>query len=256
MERTFITPGGMRLEAATWGAPRSGRPTLVFLHEGLGSVSLWRDFPQRVAEATGLPAFAYSRRGYGASDGILPPRPLDVLEREAALLPAVLAAAGLGPVLLVGHSDGASIALLHAAAGPAALLGVVAMAPHSFVEDVTVQSIAAAADAYRAGPLRDRLARHHGANVDGAFWGWNRVWLDPGFRDWDIRPKLAAIGVPVLVIQGEDDEYGTAAQVEAIRAAVPAARSLLLPACGHSPHRDQPDAAVAAVAAFAAEYGR
>ncbi len=256
MERTFITAGGVRLESATWGERVPGRPTLVFLHEGLGSVSLWRDFPQRVAAATGLPAFAYSRRGYGASDGIQPPRPLDMLEREAALLPEVLAAAGLGPVLLVGHSDGASIALLHAASGAAGLLGVAVLAPHSFVEDITVSSIAAAAEAYRAGPLRERLARHHGENVDGAFWGWNRVWLDPGFRGWDIRPRLAAIGVPLLVRQGQDDEYGTAAQVEAIGAAVPPARILMLPACGHSPHRDQPEATLAAIAAFVAEICR
>ena len=242
-----IVVAGIGLECRRVGAADAGRPTLVLLHEGLGSVSTWRDFPDRLARATGLAVFLYSRQGYGGSDPIELPRPLDYLEREARLLPAVLAAAGIGRAVLVGHSDGANIALHHAASGNGDTLAVVAMAPHSLVEPVTLAGIRLARDAFQSGGLRERLARHHGANVDAAFRGWCDTWLDPRFANLDLRPILASIRAPLLLIQGEDDEYGSPAQVEIIAAGSPAARTLLLPACGHAPHRDQPQAVLAAI---------
>ncbi len=238
---------GHALEIAWHGA---GDPTLVFLHEGLGSVSLWRDFPAQVAAATGRRAFVYSRRGYGQSEPITPPRPLTYMHDEAALLPAILDAAGIGPAILVGHSDGASIALIHAATGAPRIRGLVLLAPHVFVEDLSVASIGAARVAYLEGDLRARLARHH-ADVDGAFWGWNRAWLDPGFRAWNLEAFLPAIRVPTLVIQGKDDAYGTLAQVAAIaRGLGGPITTAILDACGHAPHRDQPAATLAAIAAY------
>ncbi len=244
---------GQRLEARFVGRPGDARaPTLVFLHEGLGSVSLWRDFPDRVCAATGLGALVYSRQGYGASEPVPLPRPVRFMHDEAELvLPAVLQAANVDRCILVGHSDGASIALLYAARAPAGLLGVVAMAPHVFVEDVTVAAIARAEQTYRTTDLPSRLARHHGENVEGAFRGWSRVWLDPAFRSWNIEDEIAKITVPLLLVQGEDDEYGTVAQIAAIaRRARSAVTTCILPKCGHSPQRDQPDATLAAIATF------
>jgi pimeloyl-ACP methyl ester carboxylesterase len=249
-----ILAAGQRLEHRLVGPSPDAAPTLVFLHEGLGSVSAWRDFPDRVAAATGLGALVYSRRGYGGSDPAPLPRPVGFMHDEAiTVLPAVLDAAGVRRALLVGHSDGASIALIHAARFPGPrVVAAVLIAPHVFVEDLTVASIAAAADAYRAGPLRARLERHHGDNVDGAFWGWNQVWLSPEFRSWDITAEVEKIQAPLLVVQGEDDPYGTLAQVEAIQAlACFHVETLVLPHCGHAPHRDQPEATLAAIAAFA-----
>jgi pimeloyl-ACP methyl ester carboxylesterase len=245
-----LEAAGHRLEQDRVGG---GAPALVFLHEGLGSVSLWRDFPRAVAAATGSSALVYSRRGYGRSDPAPRPRPLGFMHDEALrVLPAVLDAAGIDDAVLVGHSDGASIALVYAGAIGARVRGVVAMAPHVMVEDVCVRSIAAIRDAYDApgSDLRDRLARHH-ADVDGAFHGWADAWLDPGFLSWDLRGYLPGVRVPVMVIQGEDDEYGTLAQVDAIERGVPApVERVILPACGHSPHRDQREATLAAITRF------
>jgi pimeloyl-ACP methyl ester carboxylesterase len=245
---------GHRLEAVRLGPPPDLAPTLVFLHEGLGSVSAWRDFPQRLVDATGLGALVFSRWGYGKSDPVTLPRPLRYMHDEAlSALPEVLDAAGVRDAVLVGHSDGASIALVFAGSGlPAAarVRALVLEAPHVFVEDISIASIAAAADTYRTGDLRARLARHH-ADVDGAFWGWNRAWLDPGFRSWNIEEYLPRVRVPSLVVQGEDDPYGTLAQVSAIeqKSGGPVER-LVLARCGHTPHRDQPDATIGAVARF------
>jgi pimeloyl-ACP methyl ester carboxylesterase len=256
-----LVAAGHRLEHAWYGPPPDRAPTLVFLHEGLGSVAGWRDFPERLAERTGLGALVYSRWGYGASDPITPPRSLRYMHDEAlGTLPEVLEQTGVRDAVLVGHSDGGSIALIFAGSGlPAAqerLRGLVLEAPHVFVEDVGVASIAASAGAYRTTDLRERLARHHGDNVDGAFWGWNRAWLDPEFRRWNIEEYLPRMRVPALVIQGREDAYGTLAQVDAIerQSGGPVSR-LVLTECGHAPHKDQPDATAAAIATFVARIG-
>jgi pimeloyl-ACP methyl ester carboxylesterase len=247
-----LVAGGHRLEAA-WLGPRAAT-ALVLLHEGLGSVAMWRDWPAALAAASGRSVLAYSRRGYGASEPRPPPWPLTYMHEEAALLPAVLDGAGIERALLVGHSDGGSIALIHAGS-PGARPRVAALAllaAHVFCEDVGVASIARARDAFVDGELRRRLARHHGDNVDNAFWGWNRAWLDPDFRRWNIEEYVPRIEAPMLIVQGEDDAYGTLAQVDAIErgARAPTTR-LVLPGCGHSPHRDRPAETIAAIVALA-----
>ena len=235
--------GGHSLEYMWLGPSPEEAATLVFLHEGLGCVSAWRDFPARVAEATGCGALVYSRAGYGNSDPVTLPRPVSFMHDEALVtLPEVLDAVGVREAILVGHSDGGSIALIYAGGvHDARLRGLVLEAPHVFVEDLSVESIGRAAEQYREGGLRAALERHHGRNTECAFWGWNRVWLDPAFRSWNIGEYLPRITVPVLVIQGEEDEYGTLRQVEAIeRGCSGPVRSVLLQECGHSPHRDRP----------------
>lgn len=242
MTLSAMEAGGARLEVRRIAGAADG-PTLVFLHEGLGSAALWRDFPDRVAAATGLPALLYSRRGYGRSDPVRLPRAPTYLHDEAlAVLPEVLERLGIGRRLLVGHSDGASIALIHAAAACPCegLAGVVAMAPHVVNETLCRDGIRNAVAAYERGGLRARLARHHD-DVEGAFRGWSDTWLGPGFADWTITALLPRIRVPVLAIQGRQDEYGTLAHLDAIAATVPGAGTLVLEACGHFPQRDQPD---------------
>jgi pimeloyl-ACP methyl ester carboxylesterase len=247
-----VVAAGHRLEVAWTGPSPAAAPTLVFLHEGLGCVALWRDFPARLAAATGCGALVYSRWGYGASDPVTLPRPLSYMHDEARdSLPEVLERLGVTQAVLVGHSDGASIALLHAASRTAPRVrGLVLLAPHVFCEDLSVRSIAAAAEAYRSGGLRARLAKYH-ADVDGAFWGWNGAWLDPGFRAWNIEDVLPRVQVPALVVQGANDEYGTLAQVDAIERGVRGqVQRLVLENCGHSPQRDQPEQTLAAAAEF------
>jgi pimeloyl-ACP methyl ester carboxylesterase len=250
-----LLAGGHRLEYAWHGPPPAEAPTLVLLHEGLGCVSTWRDFPARLAEATGCGALVYSRAGYGASDPVPLPRPLRFMHDEAAVLTEVLDAASVSEALLVGHSDGASIAIVHAGRErDPRVRGLALLAPHVFCEDLTVRSIEAAAVAYERGDLRRALERHHGANVDVAFRGWNRAWLDSGFREWNLEEFLPGIRVPVLLVQGEQDEYGTLAQLDAIEAGCRGpVRRLVLRACGHAPHRDQPSATLEAVEAFVRE---
>lgn len=250
----FLAVDGQLLEYR-WIAPAApGGPSLVFLHEGLGCVSLWKEFPDAVARATGLGVLVYSRAGYGRSSPVPLPRPLTYMHDEALrVLPRVLAGAGLGDVVLLGHSDGGSIALVFAGAGTgrARVRGAILEAPHVFCEDLSVASIEEARRAYEDGDLRPRLARHHGDNVDVAFWGWNRAWLDPGFRRWNVEEHLPAIRAPLLVLQGREDPYGTAAQYEAIAAKAGAPVEVrVLERCGHAPHRDQPEATLAAVVAF------
>ncbi|HEX6836631.1 MAG TPA: alpha/beta hydrolase, partial [Polyangia bacterium] len=212
-------------------------PTLVFLHEGLGSLSAWRDFPGKLASATGCAALVFSRAGYGRSPAKPGPWPVEFMHEEATAL------ALDRDSILVGHSDGASIALLYAAAHPVRAL--VLLAPHVFVEDKTVASIAELGDEVRA-----RLARHH-AHADALFDAWRDVWLRPAFRRWNIEACLPRVRAPTLVIQGEDDEYGTVAQVDAIRQKLGApCEALMLPDCGHAPHRDQPERTLAATTAF------
>lgn len=252
----FVTINGRRIEYQWIAAATRTAPTLVFLHEGLGSVALWRDFPARVAAATGGAALVYSRHGYGGSDKLAAPRGVGYMHEEALeTLPALLAALGIAEPVLIGHSDGASIALIHAGARRWTVRGLVLEAPHVFVEDVTVTSIAAATEAWRTTDLRQRLARYHD-DVDGAFTGWNDIWLDPAFRAWNIEEVLPRIDCPVLVIQGADDEYGTPAQLAAIERKVKGpVEILLLSDCKHSPHRDQPEAVLAAIARFVRSYG-
>jgi pimeloyl-ACP methyl ester carboxylesterase len=247
----------LRLELARVGTPHSSHPVVVFLHEGLGSVAMWKDFPDRFCRAHGFTGLVFSRYGYGRSPPRPPDEPLppDYLEREAwDVLPALFARLGLSRPWLFGHSDGASIALLHAARHSDAISGVVVMAPHVMVEQVSISAIRAARDAYLHGTLRSRLARHH-LDVDSAFWGWNGIWLDPSFRSWDMRALLADITVPVLAIQGESDEYGTLEQVRAIGRLTPHAQVLVLPDCGHSPHRDVPARVIEAAGRFMLDHG-
>jgi pimeloyl-ACP methyl ester carboxylesterase len=244
---------GAQLEYRLWPARQAGGPGLVLLHEGLGCVSMWRDFPDRLNAATGCAVFAWSRRGYGGSSPAPAPWPVSYMHDEARhWLPPVLQATGVADMVLIGHSDGASIAAIHAGECPGpALRGMVLMAPHFFVEEVSLASIAKAGQAYETGELKRGLERHHGTNVDGAFWGWNRIWLDPAFRGWDIQAALPHIQVPTLLIQGADDEYGTLAQIEAAQSAITApVTTVVLPDCRHSPHRDQPGPTIAAIAAF------
>jgi pimeloyl-ACP methyl ester carboxylesterase len=240
-----------------WIAPeRLEAPLLVFLHEGLGSVAMWRDFPQRLCDAAGCRGLVYSRPGYGRST----PRTAgeawepDFMHRQAhEVLPLLLAELGIDPtqqpLWLFGHSDGGSIALLYAARFHASVTGLVVLAPHVMVEDISVASIEQARAAYQTTDLRTRLARYHD-DPDSAFWGWNDIWLKPAFRDWSIRDELGAIHCPVLAVQGCDDEYGTMEQIREIARCVPGTKLLELPDCGHSPHRDQPARLIAAVADF------
>ncbi len=247
----FLEIDGVRLEAAWHGPPPERAPTLVFLHEGLGCVSLWRDLPARLARATGLGALVYSRQGYGRSDPVPLPRPVRFMHDEAEVLERVLDAAQVRAAIPVGHSDGASIALIHAATHPGRVRALALEAPHVFVEDISVASIAAIGREYERTDLPRRLAKHHGANTECAFRGWNQVWLDPEFRAWSIEELLPRIAVSTLVLQGLNDEYGTMRQVAAILGGTEGpVTARLLPGCGHSPHRDHPEEVLAALSAF------
>ena len=242
----FKTVAGGRIEYEhIAGNPQY--PTVVMLHEGLGCVSMWKDFPELLAAATGSSVVAYSRHGYGRSAPLQGPRSVEYMHDEALLvLPQFLDALGIENPILFGHSDGGSIALIHTGGSGRRISGIVALAPHVFVEELSVTSIAAAKTAYETTTLRARLARHHD-DVDGAFWGWNNIWLDPAFRAWSIEQYLPRIDCGVLAIQGEDDEYGTLEQVDRIARAAPDVELLKLRNCGHSPHRDRPDAVLEGV---------
>ncbi len=248
----FLEIDGVRLETACLGPPPEHAPTIVLLHEGLGCVALWRDVPQRLAEATGFGVFVYSRRGYGRSAPVPLPRPLDYMTQEATgALPRVLDAIGVARVMLVGHSDGASIAAIYAGAfADPRLRGLALIAPHFFAEAQGLLAIRAAERAFAEGDLRPRLAKYH-EDVEGAFYGWKRAWLDPGFERWNIADAIEGWRVPALVVQGDDDPYGTLAQVDAIsaRARVPV-ETLLLPGCGHAPQFERAEATLAALAGF------
>jgi pimeloyl-ACP methyl ester carboxylesterase len=248
-----LTFDGRRIEYRFVQPGSSNGVDLVMLHEGLGSVSMWREFPEQLAHETGCRILVYSRYGYGRSTPLDAPRQVDYMHEEARIwLPAILARLGVRRPVLFGHSDGASIAMIHAAGSAGAVAGIIAMAPHVKVEDITVRSIDAAKSAYLETDLRERLGRHH-EDVDSAFWGWNRIWLEPPFRDWSIEALLPSIRCPILAIQGEDDEYGTMEQITSIARAVPHAKLLALPACRHSPHRDQPQAVLGAAREFVAD---
>ena len=240
----------LRLEYQWVGAATSRVAPVVFLHEGLGSVAMWKDFPERFCVDHGLRGLVFSRGGYGRST----PKPAD--ERWApdflhvqahTVLPALLTELQIERPWLFGHSDGASIALLHAARFDVA--GIVVVAPHLFVEALSIASIEKARDAYATTDLRTRLGRYHD-DPDSTFHGWNDVWLDPAFRSWNIESELDTIRCPVLAVQGEDDEYGTLDQIRAIARRVPRTELLVIAKCGHSPQRDQPAALAAAAARF------
>jgi pimeloyl-ACP methyl ester carboxylesterase len=253
MPPEFIV-AGKKIEAVWHGPAPDRAPTLVLLHEGLGCVAMWRDFPEKLAQRTGCGVLVYSRPGYGKSDPVPLPRPLTYMHDEAfEVLPAVLDQAKIQKCILVGHSDGASIAAIYAGGRQDfRVRGLVLMAPHFFCEDISVRSIADAKEAYEKTDLRERLARYHGDNVDVAFWGWNRAWLDPDFRNWDITEFLPTVRVPMLVIQGRDDQYGTAAQIEtAQNETFCPVEVLYLDRCRHAPQFDQPDATLEAIAEFA-----
>ncbi|HPW31148.1 MAG TPA: alpha/beta hydrolase [Rhodoferax sp.] len=240
-----------------WIAPeRTQSALIVFLHEGLGSLAMWKDFPQRLCDAAGFRGLVYSRPGYGRST----PRAaeeawgLDFMHQQAhVVLPGLLKALDIDTAAqkpwLFGHSDGASIALLYAAQFPQAISGVVAVAPHILVEDLSVSSIALARTAYLETDLRQRLSKYHD-DPDSAFWGWNDIWLHPPFRDWSIESEIETIRCPLLAVQGLDDEYGTLEQIRGIARRVPQAQLLELSDCGHSPHRDQADRLVSSICAF------
>jgi len=250
----FVSVCGRKIEYRRIAAAAAG-PTLVFLHEGLGSISQWRDFPACIAAAAGLPAIVYARHGHGQSDLLQQPQGVDFMHREALeVLPAFLQALGIERPILIGHSDGASIALIYAGSAHP-LEALVAMAPHVFVEDISIEGITAAKRAFESTDLPQKLARHH-RDAGKTFYGWNDVWLAPAFRSWNIESYLPAIRCPLLAIQGYDDEYGTMAQVDAIaRQAGGPVEMLKLEQCGHAPHQDQPQRVAEAVVEFVSRFG-
>jgi len=255
----LVRVGAVDLEVAWVGSADHDAPVIVFLHEGLGSLAMWKDFPARLCEAAGLRGLVYSRAGYGRSTPRAPDEhwDLDFMHRHACEgLPALLDTVGVqAPYFLFGHSDGGSIALIHAAGFPDRVAASIVLAPHIVVEEFGLDSIRKAREVFLTTDLKAKLARYH-ADIDSAFWGWNDIWLDPRFKQWSIESLLPAIRCPVLAVQGRDDEYGTMAQVDGIAAALPATRVLKLDRCGHSPHRDQPDKVIAATIEFIDSTGR
>ena len=241
---TQFTIGADRLEYAWIGPTPTEAPTIVFLHEGLGSTSMWRDFPAALAARTGCGVLLYSRLGHGGSDALGEPRSVDFMHREAQdVLPSIVDHFRLEDTVLFGHSDGASIALIHAGERLRPIRALVLEAPHVFVEERTIQGVTRMCDLYAGSDLPDRLARYHGPNTERMFRGWKEVWLLPEFRSWNIEKFIPGIACPILLIQGEDDEHGTLKQLDAVERQVrePVER-LILPQCGHSPHRDHPEA--------------
>jgi pimeloyl-ACP methyl ester carboxylesterase len=237
ISQRFLVDGHW-LEAAKIEARDASLPTTVMLHEGLGSIAHWKDFPRLVADGTGAGVFLYSRYGHGGSDALQEPRSVSYMHHEAqVVLPEILRQANIERPVLLGHSDGASIAILYAAMFPDGAAGLILEAPHVFVEDISVSSIAQVRERYNETDLPQRLGRYH-ANVDSLFWGWNNIWLDPAFRNWNVEAFLDSIRCPVLVLQGAQDEFGTARQIEAIQRRIPWASAIVLDNCKHAPHRD------------------
>jgi pimeloyl-ACP methyl ester carboxylesterase len=252
-QRGEVVVDGKRLETLWINPEQTDRPTIVMLHEGLGSVALWKHFPQRLAARTDCRVLAYSRYGHGSSDKLMEKRPVEFMHYEGELvLPELLDKLGITRPILLGHSDGGSIALIFAGKYPGRLRALILEAPHVFVEDLSVASISQAKVNYQTTDFPQKLGRYH-AHVDATFRGWNDIWLDPEFRSWNIEEYLLAIRCPILCIQGEEDEYGTIAQVKAIQARVPGTEIMMLPHCKHSPHRDQPEATLERMAEFLAQ---
>ena len=238
------------------GSSDPSAPLMIFLHEGLGSVSMWRDFPQHLCTESGCRGLLYSRPGYGKST----PRvsedqwETDFMHRQAyEVLPAILDALNIDataqPIWLFGHSDGGSISLLYAARFSQQVAGLVVLAPHIMVEDISIKNIQQAKQAYEQTNLREKLGKYHN-DPDSAFWGWNNIWLNPSFRAWSIKDEIKAIQCPVLAVQGLDDEYGTLEQIHGIARQVSQTKLLELAHCRHSPHRDQPKKVTHAVSQF------
>jgi pimeloyl-ACP methyl ester carboxylesterase len=247
-----VTIEGRKIEAKFWGNAPDQAPTIVMLHEGLGSVALWRDMPGKLAALTGCGVLAYSRFGYGGSDRVALPRPLTYMHDEALqYLRPVLDAVGIRRAILLGHSDGGSIATVYAGGvQDFRLRGLILIGAHFFNEELAVSSIEAAKTAFETTNFRDKLARYHD-DVDNAFWGWNRAWLDPSFRDWRIDDYIPTIRVPVLLMQGAADEYGTLAQVELFKAeAYCPVETAIIAGAGHSPHISHPADTLPVIAAF------
>ena len=253
-----LTANGKALEYACWGPAPSQAPTLVLLHEGLGSLSLWRDFPQRLVDATGFGVLAYSRAGYGKSDPADLPRPLDYMTREATdSLGEVLDAAGIGQAVLLGHSDGATIAAIYAGSvSDMRVRGLVLMAPHFFTEPGGLEAIRRTGAAYRSGDLKQRMSKYH-ADPDNAFHGWFDAWTDPTFERWNVADVIDHLRIPVLAIQGRDDPYGTLAQITEIEDRIYSPlETAILDACAHAPHLEHPVATLDAIAEFCARLDR
>ncbi len=248
----FLSVEGIRQEVIRF-KPRKAvapRPAIILLHEGLGSVAMWRDFPGLLAEKTGCEVIAYSRAGYGKSDPARLPRKVSYMHDEGLhILPKIIHALDVKAPILLGHSDGASIALICAGGTDIELGGLIVMAPHIMVEPITVESIAQAKIAWQTTLLSERLVKYHN-DAEATFWGWNDIWLNPDFRAWTIKEYLPSIRVPVLAIQGLDDEYGTMAQIDGIVEQLPSTETLKLEGCRHSPHKDQCEAVIDAVQNF------
>lgn len=251
-DKGTLRAAGKTLEYACFGPAPQEAPTIVLLHEGLGCVSLWRDFPQRLSDATGWGVFAYSRAGYGQSDPAELPRPLDYMTQEAEnSLPKVLDAIGFQRGVLLGHSDGATIAAIYGGSvSDHRVRGLILMAPHFFTEEGGLQEIARARTAYETTDLRDCLARHH-ADPDCAFRGWNDAWLNPEFRKWNVADVIDYLRVPVLAIQGKEDAYGTLAQIDVLeQTSYAPVERVILTQCGHEPFREQPVRTLSAITDF------
>lgn len=249
----FIEIAGHKLETSWHGPKPTEAPTLIFLHEGLGCIAMWKQFPQQLADAVGCGALIYSRAGYGASSECVLPRPIDFMRIEGCeVLPQLIEAYDINEFFLIGHSDGASISLIYSGHLPdPGLQGLIVEAPHLFTEPTGLESIAEARQAYLDGDLRERLSMYHPTNVDTAFWGWNDVWLNPDFEQWNINDYVSEIQTPVLTLQGKQDQYGTLQQVKAIESLTQSeVTTVLLDNCAHTPHREQMEKTLSTMSDF------
>jgi pimeloyl-ACP methyl ester carboxylesterase len=252
----FLHAGGRKLEYQRVDPAPERAPTLVWLHEALGCTAMWKELPAELSSRTGYGSLNYSRQGHGRSQPTTATRDVDYLHHEAwTVLPEVLRIVGVHDSVLVGHSDGASIALLYASRQPQGLLGMVLEAPHVFVEDITLEGIRQAVAAFESKAQRDRLRRYHGSNTETVLNAWHDIWLRADFREWNIEDALPGVRCPTLIIQGEDDDYGTMNQVTAIAEQVSGpVQTLVLPGCGHIPHASHKTETIEAIVGFVSEF--